>query len=350
MFFYISLFFLVFLFSFCYTYAKNSSAAVCFKIITFLLLFLPSALRYGIGTDYENYVRIFNEIKDGVDVSRAEIGWYLLNKGCIELGVNVQWIFILSTFFTIYYMFKTPKKDFFIAIILFFCLFYLDSYNMTRQGLTMAICWYAYLCFINGKKKKCYLYVIISSLFHTSGLIILLCFLIIDKAKLLNKKVVNILIIGCFLLSYTNILMNIISILLSFTKYGVYLEMLEYYNERSTGLGSIFTLLIRTIVILILFNTFKYTKNSTENKCILFFLLFLEFSDVVSLDLYMANRVKMLFYLAYIMIMMPLYQQNGDVILKIKKVGFISFFVLYYLLLKLITGANAIIPYQMIKF
>jgi len=350
MFFYILLFFLVFLFSFCYTYAKNSSAAVCFKIITFLLLFLPSALRYGIGTDYKNYVRIFNEIKDGVDVSRIEIGWYLLNKGCIELGVNVQWIFIISSFFTVYYMIKTPKKDFFVVIILFFCLFYLDSYNITRQCLTMAICWYAYLCFINEKKKKCYFYVTISSLFHTSGLIILFCFFLIDKLKVLRKKTVNIIIIGCFFLSYTNILMTILCSLLSFTKYAVYFETFEYFNELSGGFGNSVTLLFRTIILLYIFNFFVYTKNDKENKIIIYFLIILELFDVIALDFFMANRAKMLFYLSYLMIMMPIYKKNGDVIVKMKKFIIISFFILYYLVLKLITGANAIVPYQMISF
>lgn len=349
MLFYIFLFFLVLLFSFCYTYAKDVNVAVCFKIITFLLLFLPSALRYGIGTDYVNYVDIFFNIKEGVDV-RTELGWVFLNKFCIFFNLNVQWIFIISSFFTIYYIFKTPKKDFFIVIILFFCLFYLDSYNMTRQGLTMSICWYAYLCFIGGKKNKSYIYIIISSLFHTSGLIILLCFFIIDKFKLINKKTTTILLFCCFFLAYTNIFMTILSFILSFTKYNVYLEMFEFYNERSAGFGSIYTLLIRTFILLILFNSFRYTNNDIENKFIVFFILLLELSDVIALDLYMANRVKLLFYLAYIMIMVPLYQQKGNVFMKIKKIGFISYFILYYLILKLITGANAIIPYQMIKF
>ena len=347
--FYICLFFLVFIFSFCYTYSVDKNAAVCLKSIVFLLLFIPSALRYGIGTDYENYVNIFYDILNNVDV-RTEAGWVLLNKFCISFNLDVQWVFILSTFFTIYYMFKTPKKDFFIVIVLFFCLFYLDSYNMTRQGLTMAICWYAYLCFINGKKKKCYLYVIISSLFHTSGLIILLCFFIIDKFKILNKKIVNVLLICCFLLSYTNILMNIFGFILSFTKYGIYIEMLDYYNTRSAGYGNIYTLLFRTFFLLLIFNSYSFTRNNVENKCIVYFLLLLELSDVISLNMFMANRVKMMFYLFYIMIMIPLYQQKGNVILKIKKIGFITFFILYYLVLKLLTGANAIIPYQMIKF
>lgn len=349
MLFYICLFLLVFIFSFCYTYSKDKNTAVCFKSVVFLLLFIPSAFRYGIGTDYNNYVNIFYDILGNIDV-REELGWVLLNKFCIFFNLNVQWIFVISTFFTIYYMFKTPKKDFFIVIILFFCLFYLDSYNMTRQGLTMAICWYAYLCFINGKKKKCYLYVIISSLFHTSGLIILLCFFVIDRLKVINKRIVNILIIGCFFLSYTSTLMNLLSFILSFTRYGVYFEMLEYYNERSAGLGNIVTLLFRIVVIMFIFNSFKYTDNSIENKCIIYFLLLLIFSDVISLDIYMANRLKMLFYLSYIMIMVPFYKQKGNVIIKIKKAGLISFFILYYLVLKLLTGANAIIPYQMVKF
>jgi len=257
---------------------------------------------------------------------------------------------MLVILFTIYYMFKTPKKHFFIVIILFFCLFYLDSYNMTRQGLTMSICWYAYLCFIKGKKKKCYFYVIISSLFHLSGLIFLLCFFIIDKLMILSKKVTNILIIGCFFISYTNFFMSILTFLLSSTRYNVYLKMLDFYNERSAGLGSTFTLFLRTFILLVIFNSFKYTNNNIQNKCIIFFLILLEVFDVISLDFFMANRVKMLFYLSYIMVMMPLYQQRGNTIFKMKKISFIAFFILYFLILKLLTGANAIIPYQMIKF
>ena len=63
MIFYISQFILVSFFAYIHSYHKNERFSVIAKWICLLLLFIPSALRYNIGTDYVNYKSIFNVIQ-----------------------------------------------------------------------------------------------------------------------------------------------------------------------------------------------------------------------------------------------------------------------------------------------
>ena len=58
------------------------------RCVLLLVLLLPAAFRYGIGTDYANYVNYFNA-PEGV-ILRTEIGFLLLNRLVIALGGSVQ--------------------------------------------------------------------------------------------------------------------------------------------------------------------------------------------------------------------------------------------------------------------
>ena len=55
---YILVYIASFLSAFCYSNSKNRNISFLFKIMTFLILFLPAALRYNVGADYAHYVMI----------------------------------------------------------------------------------------------------------------------------------------------------------------------------------------------------------------------------------------------------------------------------------------------------
>lgn len=70
MFFYFSLYILELCSAVAYRYSKSHFGQVCTKFLCFIILFIPAAIRYNIGIDYENYVMMFNTHSD-----YGEVGW-----------------------------------------------------------------------------------------------------------------------------------------------------------------------------------------------------------------------------------------------------------------------------------
>jgi hypothetical protein len=315
-------------------------------MICFALLFCPSAFRFGIGTDYFNYYSIFGKIKLGKIITQ-EPGWYLLNLFIIRIGLNFQWVIILSSFFTIYYIFKTPKKDFFVVVVLFFCLYYLDSYNATRQALAMSICWYSYLCYIKSKKIKSYIYILIAITFHYSAIVFLIVTVVFDFFYISKKKNFTILIIILFI--FSNSFQNVLFWLISFTPYSIYIKNIIYFNQRAGGFGNVWSILIRYFILLwMCFSVNKSKCAKGEYSSIQILTVSLLFFDILGVSLFMFQRIRMFFFISYIALMRVLIRNNGFEN-KLKNSLFIVFFILYYFVLKLITGANAIIPYECIR-
>ena len=164
MIFYISQFILVSFFAYIHSYHKNERFSVTAKWICLLLLFIPSALRYNIGTDYVNYKSIFNVIQK-TGQNRNEIAWVYLNKLIIALKLPFQYVIAIASALTIFPFIKTKKKDFFIIIILFSCLYYLNSFNITRQVIAMAFIWAAYLFILERKFIISFLWILLQVYF-----------------------------------------------------------------------------------------------------------------------------------------------------------------------------------------
>ena len=93
MFFYPLLLIFIVFSSLCVTYGKEKHLVFINKIITFNLLFIPAAIRYGIGVDYYEYVTIFNHyVSKGVHDGHTEIAYWWLNRIVYMLGGEVQWV------------------------------------------------------------------------------------------------------------------------------------------------------------------------------------------------------------------------------------------------------------------
>jgi hypothetical protein len=84
-----------------YLYEKSESknAQMVFYSIAFLIPFSFLALRYDIGTDYQNYVDYFYRIAGG-EIVPKEPGYILVNYLISEVGLDVQWLFV---FFWLFY-------------------------------------------------------------------------------------------------------------------------------------------------------------------------------------------------------------------------------------------------------
>ena len=86
-----------FCFSFCYSFSKDQAVSICLKTICFLIIFLPAALRFNIGTDYSHYTQGFYRYKNGMNPGK-ELAWNFIYDIVIKFDLRDQWIFIISSF------------------------------------------------------------------------------------------------------------------------------------------------------------------------------------------------------------------------------------------------------------
>lgn len=157
--------------SFSYSKAKDVYFAILSKTTAFLLMFIPSAIRYGIGTDYAQYARGFGRISVGYP-TRAEPGFVAINKLSGFLNLGAQGVFAITAFLTFLFLFlAVPKKYFYIIIPVFFCMFYAASFNIIRNVLAFTIAYYACCLFLRAKNCMPLVLILLGSLFHTSVLL-----------------------------------------------------------------------------------------------------------------------------------------------------------------------------------
>lgn len=166
---------------FYYMYSENFNKK-SLLVITFMLLFSISALRFNIGLDYLNYTGTFKlaNMTSGISglltlskTSTVEIGYLILNRLVGLLTTQVQWIFVISSFITLSLVFYTIYKQSsmaWLSVYLFAVGGYVSSLNLVRQYIAIGILFFSYK-YIKDRKIVGFLVCItIASLFHTSVL------------------------------------------------------------------------------------------------------------------------------------------------------------------------------------
>lgn len=347
MYFYISLFIIFSIFSFCYANTRDKYMALMLKIMCFLTIFIPAAIRFNIGTDYSNYVSIFNRIKQGSEIIQ-EIGWEWINQLVFKTKLDVQWIFVISSFLTYIMLFKTNKKDSCIVLIIYFLYLYTFSYNGVRNAISISFFWYSYICLTKNQKLRGFVFILIGSLFHSSGLIYLplyfcMCFIPVSKKTTIYLGII------CFIVFVKlNMATRILeSSILGNFRYAAYLSRAD--DIAAVKIGSGLGILLRyfvTFLLYVLCDEKKCSKNEFRGMSWLF--LALVATDSLSIQIFIFRRLVMIFYVAYMAMFMIVFRKTNNGIVQLGR-----FFCLFYVLIfvfyaGLVNGQNEVIPYKSI--
>lgn len=239
---------------------KNQT--ICYLI--FSILFLFSAIRYGVGNDYGQYVTTFHEISVGGYVV-TEPGFNLIVKAVYFLcGTEAyQVVFAIFGFATIaVFMFSMWKysKDFKQAFFLFMMLgLYFQTYNTMRYYLALAIVMYSMHLVLEKKWISFCLIILATSLIHKSVLIVIPLFFL---ASIRWKKIP--LIIAIAFSGIALVFHNF------FLKLALYLYP-SYRNTIYLNGGTSPVSIMRCILIAVL--AFVYYKNCIkEDKELTFYM------------------------------------------------------------------------------
>lgn len=227
---------------------KESLNRKAFWLPLFILVLFASFRNYRVGTDTGTYVRNFiNQLdynyfdfRDGV-----ELGYQLIEYSLLRITHNYFWLFFITSFVVVFcylYVFRKNSKDYATSVFVFITLgTYTFFFNGLRQGLAMAIFALAVPYLIKRDFYKYFLICIIASFFHTTALLMIPFYLLVNlKVKLAYKLVATFLgslILSRFLITYiasTN-------------------ERYEGYAQTSENSGGLLTLGFYVIMLVILY-------------------------------------------------------------------------------------------------
>lgn len=153
------------------------------------ILTIIAGIRVEVGTDYDSYKNIFYGVNDITDYNYLEIGFRFLIV-IIKLIFNHEIVFfmilsILTMFFFTKGILSTSINPI-ISIFIFYSVFYTPYvFNVIRQGITMSLFVFSLKYYHTNQTKKVLLISFIATLFHFSGIFILISYCIYNYKYLL---------------------------------------------------------------------------------------------------------------------------------------------------------------------
>ncbi|EMI2415937.1 TPA: EpsG family protein [Proteus mirabilis] len=279
-----------FLFSYIAEYCKNKKLSIIFLSGSFFIIFFIAAIRYNIGTDYKNYVEIFKNLNTSDQY--LELSFLFISSTIKSNGLDVQWLFVVFSFISLLFIYITAfNYNKVLFIISFILILYLQNLSAIRQICAICISFYAIHKLMNNRSMSFVLWILISSTFHSSTLI-LLPFALLKKIRCNNFLFFIITLIISVLIFQFDLASKILSIeFISQTKYANYING-KFSSE--TKLGSGFGVILKVIYPFIILLFTMNRKDKSSNYIFTFMMMYI-ISIFLSAKIHIFNRIPPIF-------------------------------------------------------
>lgn len=285
--------------------------------IVFLSLTIMSAFRYYVGSDYYNYVTLYQSVGNDYPVP-VEYSFVIFAKLLNELGLNFQSIIAFYSLLTMSFFYFSFKKIsgknsaalYFYALLMYMVM-YFPSLSIIRQSLSSAIGFWGCVFFLfRGRYFSFLIVIFFSSLIHSSGVLFFLCYIFYFLK--INKffSVFSILFCAALGFFYFKDLVLNLSSFIGFS-YKNHLNH-EYYSKVSL-VFIINTLVLLTFYFFVLFYGFK--KECRIRNFLINIVLFILLVRLLAFEMVVLSRVSSLFtafvpFFSYVFIYDRLYKEG----------------------------------------
>lgn len=304
----------------------------------YLILYVITCFRFMVGFDYPAYYIRFGDLQGASYFEPIPKFFYYLSY---KLGSPV-FLFTFFSFFTLTFVFLGIKKQsahYYESFIVFITIFYLESLNIIRQWLAVAIMFYAFR-FVRERKLIPYiLFILLASIAHSSALVCLPIFFIYNYIPFFLVLVSS----GVFIIFSEKIISTIMGIsFLGLAKYSVYLR--SVVSNGSQKVVYFFYILI--FISLIIY--YMTGKNPTIRKEISVILVGLLFPKLLGPQ--MGIRMALYYNTGYIILIPMLFDHIK--VTYIKRHCFLIPFYFYYIIYLLtdLHNSSAFSPYRFYFF
>lgn len=276
-----------------------------FTVPSFIILFIISAFRGDFTTDYKSYTRLFYlynqyDFFDVLKVTDIESGYKLLSRSVGVFTDNEMYLFMVVSFIILicfYSQFKKHSTYMWLSVLMFVIIgSYYSSFNIIRQILAVAIIFAGSKFLYERRFFKYLLVVILASLFHSTALIMIAFYFILNFR--FNFRSIFLIFCGSFFV------MLFLNNIVSFFQRNFYTS----YVEGAYGMeGASFKIAIIPMALLIfsLFNYKKIDLSNTIQRIWLNAVIFNAFFSILGTKVFMINRVSH-FFSSYTLLLIPL--------------------------------------------
>lgn len=310
-------------------------------LLSGLPLFLLSALRLGIGTDYNSYVTIYNTYTSYGMRGTYEPLFYWFGRCLVLLGANAQWLIVACSAIYIYFIFyciyeKSPAPLFSIFLLVS-TTYYMSSFNTMRENVGAAVLLLSLILYEKKKYIGFVLLVLVAAGIHYSCILFLIVFLFAKIKWTVNKTVI---LTAVFLVARP-IIVQIVNIIVAGTNYEKYIG-----NSDTSGMAMYFGIILQFSILV--FASIYYKKDEKYN---IYYSLQVIASWITLLNgiIPLASRLKWIFSLPSI-ILIPMAINN---ITKEKNKVYMSLavivlFFFYCHIVVGVMGSYGVVPYRSI--
>lgn len=241
------------------------------KIFWYLLIIAPpvfiSTIRYGVGTDYFNYISQFQIIKNSPlnTISWDEPLSFLLYKFSYWLFNSEIGFFFLSAF--IIHLFVVMGIDFFkrdlsmpLALFAYYIMIFNFGLNGIRQSIAMSIVFFSFRYLIKKNFIKYLIFIFIATLFHKTAIICLIFYLIAMGEKQIISNTRKIVYYGAILTTPFLVLY----LIKMFMNVPIFEGYTRYIHSLDTKIG--FWTLIEIIPVILPFFLFRKSISSVNDS------------------------------------------------------------------------------------
>lgn len=253
--FYLSVFFTVFIFNYIgYIYYKQKqNKSKLFIYLGFVILVLVIGLRYEVGTDYNAYLNMYNNIKNiswnEIFQTKIEHGAFVIFKITWFISKNQYTIFGVIGFLTLLPIYIANKEfdyKYLPYSVLVFCMIYLPTcLNIMRQGIAIGFLCLSFVYLYKSKNRKAVIAAIIAILFHKSSFLFIpyeILYIFLKKKNYAKYSIILTMVISVIILFFFKELMG-------FTQLEEYNYVLKEINVERISYNSILFYLPIIIIV-----------------------------------------------------------------------------------------------------
>lgn len=236
---------------------KNKNNIIFHTICSGIPLFVISAFRYNVGTDYQGYLRdiLWTRLNATFFV---EPFFKFLYKGIVKYNLNEQWFFIITSglivFTFIYYVFRESPMPILSIFLFWGTTYYFCSMNGIRQFLAIAVLLLSLKYVEERQLVKFLTFIALAACIHLSSVVFIVIYFL-GKIKITPRRAYT---ITAILLLLSNPITQLVLKLVSYTRYGRYIG-----TVFDNGQGNTYRMAIQ-IAILIFCSVF-YVDNPKFN-------------------------------------------------------------------------------------
>lgn len=245
-----------------------------FWFLSFIILAIPLGFR-GSGIDNEGYLQIYNVVKDtGISGYNGfpEPLFMLLNYLIIRTVDNLQYVFMVSGFTSIFFIYMTlarKAEELNLALMVWILCFsfYFYMYGLVRISIAISIMTFAINYLEKKDIKKYFFWSITAGLFHYSTLILVPIFYLIEKRRMNLTKKINLLKITIVVIVGVPLtfLLGVELFTTLFSNFAWFGRYNAYFNSTTINLGSIKGMVWTLPILFIILNWGDYIERRLKH-------------------------------------------------------------------------------------